>query len=82
MKQGNGGGGQRPLAYRIEDAAAALGVSVDTFERHVKPHVRCVRLGTVRLYPVSALQAWLEQTATSPTDELARRRQRVGRPAA
>jgi hypothetical protein len=66
------------LALRIEDAAAALGISVDTFQRHVQPHVRCVRLGTVRLYPVTALQAFLDENATSPADELGRRR----RPAA
>lgn len=63
------------LAHRIEAAAAALSVSVDTFERHVKPHVPCVRLGTVRLYPVRGLAAWLDAQAESPTRELQRRRQ-------
>jgi hypothetical protein len=63
-----------PLAYRLKDAAEALSISTDSFERHVKPHVRCVRLGTVRLYPASALQAFLDENAVSPADELARRR--------
>lgn len=73
----NGGGRVWPLAYRLDDAARALGVSVDTFERHVKPHVRCVKLGSVRLYPVSSLQAFLDENATSPIDELTRRRAAV-----
>lgn len=66
-----------PLAYRVEDAAAALGVSVDTFTRYAQPHVRCVRLGTVRLYPASALQAFLEANAISPADELSEHRKRA-----
>lgn len=66
-----------PLAYRVKDAAAALSVSVDTFEEYVKPHVRCVRLGTVRLYPLRALTDFLEANATSPADELGRRRRKA-----
>lgn len=63
-----------PLAYRLEDAARALGISPDTFERYVQPHVRVVRIGSLRLYPVSALQAFLDENAVSPAEELDRRR--------
>jgi hypothetical protein len=63
-----------PLALRKEDAAKACGVSDETFDRHVRPTLPVVRLGTVRVYPVEHLQAWLRDHAASPVDELEARR--------
>ena len=38
-----------------------LGISRDTFDRMVAPHVRCVSLGRVRVYPVGELETWLDR---------------------
>ncbi|MEA2361671.1 MAG: hypothetical protein QOD71_816 [Thermoleophilaceae bacterium] len=47
---------------------AALGMSLDSFERHVQPHVRLVRRGKLRLVPVTELQRWLDESATHALD--------------
>ncbi len=56
---------ERPTALAIsrEDAAEMIGVSLNSFERHVQPHVRTVRVGRRVLVPVSALEAFLEADA-------------------
>jgi len=51
------------LALSREEAAAALGMSLDSFERHVQPTIRLVRLGRMRLVPVGELQRWLDENA-------------------
>jgi hypothetical protein len=45
------------------EAAASLGVSLDSFETHVQPDVRMIRLGAIRLVPVSELQRWATENA-------------------
>jgi excisionase family DNA binding protein len=50
-------------ALTREEAAQSLGLSLDSFERHVQPSIRLVRLGRMRLVPVHELTRWLEQTA-------------------
>jgi hypothetical protein len=51
---------ERPaLAISREEASDRLGVSLDTFERHVQPHVRTVRAGRRILVPVVSLEAFL-----------------------
>lgn len=51
---------ERPaLAISREEAAEMIGVSLDTFERHVQPHLRTVRAGRRILVPVAALEAFL-----------------------
>lgn len=52
-----------PLALSKPDAAAALGMSIDSFERYVMADVRCVRRGRLRLYPVDELRTWLDANA-------------------
>jgi excisionase family DNA binding protein len=47
-----------------EEAAAALGVSLAHFQRHVQPHVRLVRSGSCRLVPISELERWAQENAT------------------
>lgn len=52
------------LALRVEEAAAAIGVSTDAFREHVAPELRCVRRGRLKLYPVTEIQGWLDKEAT------------------
>jgi hypothetical protein len=56
------------LALTREDAAAAIGMSLDSFERHVQPTIRLVRLGRMRLVPVAELQRWLGENAQRTLD--------------
>lgn len=51
------------LAFNKTEAATALGVSVDFFDDHVSGEVPCVRRGRRQLYPVSALERWLERAS-------------------
>lgn len=52
-----------PIAYRIPEAAAALGMSIDHFDRHVRPTLRVVRSGQLTLFPVKELEKWVERQA-------------------
>lgn len=52
-----------PIALTKPQAAAALGVSVDSFERHIQPDLPVIRRGRLRLFPVAALQAWAATNA-------------------
>jgi len=61
------------LALRKPAAAAAIGVSDEVFDKHVRPTLPVVRLGTVRVYPVDALERWLGEHAEAPAAELRRR---------
>jgi hypothetical protein len=49
------------LALSRSEAAAALGMSLRHFQRHVQPHLRCIYSGQLRLYPVSELERWISQ---------------------
>jgi len=49
------------LALRRRDAAAALGMSVSHFQRHVQPQLRCVYSGQLRLYPLAELERWMRE---------------------
>jgi hypothetical protein len=51
------------LALTREEAAAAIGMGLDSFERHVQPSMRLVRLGRMRLVPVAELERWLAENA-------------------
>jgi excisionase family DNA binding protein len=51
------------LALTREEAAQALGMSLDSFERHVQPTMRLVRLGRMRLVPVREIDRWLDEHA-------------------
>ncbi|MFL5910102.1 MAG: hypothetical protein ACJ768_05975 [Gaiellaceae bacterium] len=53
------------LACRREEAAEALGISLDSFERYVQPHIRMVREGKLRIVPIRELERWLDEHATS-----------------
>lgn len=60
------------LALRKCEAVEALGVSDETFDKYIRPSLPVVRCGSVRLYPVSALQTWLDDQAVAPLDEIGR----------
>jgi hypothetical protein len=61
----------RLLALPREEAAAALGVHVKTFDLKVRPYLRAVRDGRTLLFPVSELERWLDENAASVLDEVA-----------
>jgi hypothetical protein len=52
-----------PLALRPAEAAAALSVSEDFFEEHVRPEIRVVRRGRLVLVPVRELERFLDRNA-------------------
>lgn len=52
-----------PILVSREDAATMLGMSLSHFQRFVQPHVRVVRLGQRKLYPVVELARWAEAKA-------------------
>jgi hypothetical protein len=52
------------LAFNQQEAAEALGISVDHFERHVKADLPVVYAGSLKLYPRTGLERWLEAQAT------------------
>lgn len=54
------------MALSIEEAAATMSLSRDTFERHVVPHLRVVRVGRRLLVPVRELEQWLDHEAAEP----------------
>jgi hypothetical protein len=48
------------LAFNQQEAAEALGISVDHFARHVKADLPVVYSGSLKLYPRQSLERWLE----------------------
>jgi hypothetical protein len=62
---------QRPVApverilYTREEAATALGMSVDTFERRVQPFIRVVPCGALVQVPPDELRRWARENARS-----------------
>lgn len=47
------------LALTRAEAARALGVSVEFFDKHIAPELPVVHRGRRRLYSVEAIKAWL-----------------------
>jgi hypothetical protein len=57
------------LGLRREEAARALGISLETFDLHVRPELPVVVLGgsrPVRVYPVDDLRDWLRANGRRP----------------
>lgn len=52
---------QPRLALSRRDAAAALGMSLRHFQRHVQPNLRCIYSGQLRLFPVAELERWVNE---------------------
>jgi excisionase family DNA binding protein len=59
------------LALSPDEAAEAIGCSRDFFDEHVKPELRMVRRGRRRFVPVSELERWLTEEATSALEDVA-----------
>jgi excisionase family DNA binding protein len=51
------------LGLTRAEAAASIGVSLDTFEKKIQPHLRLVRTGRRIIVPVSVLERYLERHA-------------------
>lgn len=49
------------LLLTRKEAATSLGMSVDSFERRVQPHVKLVRKGTLVLVSVRELERWIRE---------------------
>ena len=43
----------------------SLGMSLDSFERHVQPELRLIRRGKLRLVPLAELERWANENAES-----------------
>lgn len=57
------------LALTRAEAAVALGMSLDSFERYVQAEVRLVRRGRMRVVPVVELAGWLDRNAERAIEE-------------
>ena len=51
------------VALSRQEAAISLGMSLDSFERHVQPELRLIRRGKLRLVPVAELERWADDSA-------------------
>lgn len=59
------------LALSVEEAAATVGISRDSFERYVLGKIRVVRVGRRIIVPVTELERFLARNALRPpVDEL------------
>lgn len=52
------------VALTRAEAAAALSMSLDSFERYVQADVRLLRCGRLRLVPVRELERWADENAS------------------
>lgn len=57
------------LALTRAEAAAAIGISLDSFERYVQPELRLVRPGRLRLVAVKELDRWLDANGARVLEE-------------
>ena len=57
------------IALRREEAAAALGVSDDHFDARIKPELRVIRSGRLKLYPIAELERWAMESAAPILDD-------------
>ncbi len=53
------------VALSRQEAAISLGMSLDSFKRHVQPELRLIRRGKLRLVPVAELERWANENAES-----------------
>jgi hypothetical protein len=51
------------IALTLDEAAAALGISRDSFDRYVKPELPIVRKCRLKLVAVEKLERWVEESA-------------------
>lgn len=58
-----------PLLLTPAEAAEALAMSRDSFDRYVKADIRLVRMGRLVLVPLSELELWVERHAAKTFGE-------------
>ena len=58
------------LALTVEEACEALGVGWDFWSEHVAPTLPIAQVGRRKLIPVSAVEAWLDEHARAPLDDI------------
>lgn len=51
------------LGLTLDEAASAVGVSRDTFDRHIRHELRIVRRGRCLIVPVAEIERWLDREA-------------------
>jgi hypothetical protein len=56
------------IALTREEAAASLGMSLDSFERHVQPSICMCRLNSMRRVSVRELERWVEHNSEPTLD--------------
>lgn len=63
--------GTAPLRVALgrEEAAAALGVSVDYFDKHIVCELKVVRRGRRRLIAIKELERWLDENASRALED-------------
>jgi hypothetical protein len=59
----------RRLAWTKKEAAASIGMSVDTFERRVQPFLKLIPVGQLLLVPVDELERWVRENAHYLVDQ-------------
>lgn len=59
------------VALTRDEAAASLGISLDSFEKYVQPHIRLIVLGSRKVVPVSELARWADRAAEKPLGNVA-----------
>ncbi len=57
------------VALSADNAAEALDVSRDTFDRYIAPELRTIRIGRRRLYPVAELARWAERESAMALED-------------
>lgn len=53
--------GMTPRLLSRDASAAYCGVTAETFEEHIRPHIPPIEIGARRLWDVKALDRWVDQ---------------------
>jgi len=59
------------VALELAEAAAALGMSLSSFTRYVRPNVRLIRRGSLVLVPLAELERWADENAERVLEDVA-----------
>jgi hypothetical protein len=59
----------RRYALTKQEAAASVGVSVDTFERRVQPFLKVIVCGQLVLVPPEEIERWVRANARQLVDQ-------------
>ena len=58
------------VTLRASEACHALGVSRNTFDRHIRDDLRWIRVGRIRMVAMSELQQWTERRSVRLSAEI------------